>query len=182
MKDKKPPDGSDFDDTESIPIDFATLLTDDISSSGSFYVKGVQTTSLGKLLQALPIPALLIDQAYRIIFANQASGRISPAYEKIVGTRISGLFPNPTQVGDVERVVEEVFSTRKPQVHQALLGIDNNRIWGRVYFRSLRVAEERLILLLIEDLTLENLLIKKHRDELKEESTERRQAEQALRK
>jgi PAS domain S-box-containing protein len=181
MKVKKPSGGSDFNDTESIPIDFTTLLTDDISSSGSFYVKGVQTTSLGKLLQALPTPALLIDQAYRISFANQACGRISPAYEKIVGTQISELLPYPAQVGDVERVVEEVFSTRKPQVHQALLGIENNRIWGRMYFRSLRVAEERLILLLIEDLTLENLLIKKYRDELTEHSTERRQAEQALR-
>jgi PAS domain S-box-containing protein len=180
MKDKKPPDGSDFNDTQSIPIDFTTLLTDDISSSGSFYVKGVQTTSLGKLLQALPIPALLIDQAYRIIFANQACGRTSPACEKIVGTQISELFPNPAKVGDVERVVEEVFSTRKPQVHQALLGIDNNRIWGRMHFRSLRVAEERLILLLIEDLTVENLLMKKYRVELIEQSTERRQAEQAL--
>ena len=181
MKDKKPADGSDFNDTQSIPIDFTTLLTDDISSSGSFYVKGVQTASLGKLLQALPIPALLIDQAYRIIFANQACGRIGPAYDKIVGTQISELFPNPSQVGDVERVVEEVFSTRKPQVHQSLLGIGSNRIWGRMYFRSLRVAEQRLILLLIEDLTVENLLIKKHRDELIQESTERRQAEQSLR-
>ena len=47
MKGKKTTGGGDFEDTQSIPIDFGTLLSEDVSSSGSFYVNEVQTTSLG---------------------------------------------------------------------------------------------------------------------------------------
>lgn len=184
MKGKKTSGRGDFEDTQSIPIDFGKLLSEDVSSSGSFYVNEVQTSSLGKLLQALPIPVLLIDKGYRIIFANQACERISPAYEKLLGANLSALSPNPTAAREIEIVAAEVFSSRKPRVHQALLGIEGRKIWGRTYFRSLRMAEERLILLLIEDLSLEKkqlALSQKHRDELIHEITERKRAESALR-
>ena len=62
---------------------------------GSFYVNEVQTSSLGKLLQALPLPVLLIDKGYRIIFANQACERISPAYEKVLGANLPRCPPIP---------------------------------------------------------------------------------------
>jgi PAS domain-containing protein len=95
MKGKKTSGRGDFEDTQSIPIDFGTFLSEDVSSSGSFYVNEVQTSSLGKLLQALPIPVLLIDKGYRIIFANHACERISPAYEKVLGAIFPSLSPIP---------------------------------------------------------------------------------------
>ncbi|MGO9568049.1 MAG: sigma 54-interacting transcriptional regulator [Desulfomonilaceae bacterium] len=183
MKGKKTSGRGDFEDTQSIPIDFGTLLSEDVSSSGSFYVNEVQSTSLGKLLQALPIPVLLIDKTHRIIFANQACERISPVHEKILGATLSALSPNPAAAQEIQLVVADVFASRKPRVHQALLGIEGSRIWGRIYFRSLRVAEERLVLLLIEDLSLEKrqlAISQKHRDELVHEITERKRAESAL--
>ena len=183
MKAKKPPGPGDFEATQSICIDLATFLTEDVSSSGSFYVHGVQTTSLGRLLQALPIPALLIDGQYRIIFANQASGRISRAYEKVVGKPISTLAADPKTAQEIQQVAEEVLSARKPQIHQAMLGIEKSKIWGRMYFRSLRMAEERLLLLLVEDLSLERkqlALSQRRRDQLVREIAERRSAEKAL--
>ncbi len=183
MKAKKPPGTGDFEGTQSISIDFETLLTEDLSSSGSFYVHGIQTTSLGRLLQALPIPALLIDRRYRIIFANQACARISRAYEKAIGGAISALGADPDTAREIQVIAEEVLSTRKPQIHQAMLGIEKGRIWGRMYFRSLRIAEERLILLLVEDLSLEKTqlaLSQRRRDQLVREIAERKLAEKAL--
>ncbi len=184
MKGKKSSARGDFEDTQSIPIDFGTLLSEDVSSSGSFFVNEVQTSSLGKLLQALPIPVFLIDKACRIIFANHACARISPAYEKVVGANLSTLAPGHTAAREIQLLAEEVFSSRKPRVHQALLAIEGAKIWGRIHFRSLRVAEERLVLLLIEDLSLEKKQLavsQKHRDALLHEITERKRAETALR-
>jgi len=184
MKANKPPSGSDFEDTESISIDFASLFTEEVSHSGSYYVKGVQTTSLGKLLQALPIPALLIDREHRIIFANQASARISPSYEQVLGGTIAALCLDAAKADEIRRIIEEVFSTRKPQVHQALLGIQKNRMWGRMHFRSLRMADARLVIILVEDLTVEKkqlLLSQEHAEELRAEITERKRVERALR-
>ncbi len=74
MGDERPPFTGPFEDTES--IDVASLLTEDVTSSGSFDVSQFGSTSLGKLMQALPIPALLVDRTHRIVFANQASGKI----------------------------------------------------------------------------------------------------------
>ena len=113
MKGKKTSGRGDFEDTQSIAIDFGTLLSEDVSSSGSFRVNEVQTTSLGKLLQALPIPVLLIDKGHRIIFANQACKKISPAYEKVLGANLSDLSPNPTAAREIQLVAAEVFSRQK---------------------------------------------------------------------
>jgi PAS domain S-box-containing protein len=184
MKGKKSSGRGDFEDTQSIPIDFGTLLSEDVSSSGSFYVNEVQTSSLGKLLQALPIPVLLIDKDQRIIFVNQACERISPTFEKMLGTGFSKLVPDRDAAREIHLLAKEVFSSRKPRVHQALMGIEGPTIWGRIYFRPLRVAKERLVLLLIEDLSLEKRQLavsQKHREELIHEVTERKRAETALR-
>jgi PAS domain S-box-containing protein len=185
MKSKKPP-GSvyPFEDTESISVDLKSLFSEETSPSGSFYIKDFHSTLFGRLLQALPIPALLIDQAYRIFFANQACGRISRSYDKIVGESFSSLFPYPDTAVEMQRAAEEVFSSRKPQVRQALLKIEKNRIWGRINFRAVRTAQDRLILLLIEDLSVEKrqiLLSQKYQHELRKEITERKRAEKALR-
>lgn len=184
MKAKKPPDTGSFEDTESIPVDFETLFTEDVSSSGSFYVKGLEKTAFGKLLQALPIPSLLIDPLSRVIFTNQACARLSGSWEKLLGGTLSGLFPDPDTALKIQTVIEEVFSTRKAQVHEALLGIEKDRIWGRMYFRSIRTGKDRWILLLVEDLSLEKrkiLLSEKYQRELKKEIAERKSVEKALR-
>ena len=77
-------------------LDLSSLLTRDLTFSGSFDIRGdIWATTFGKLTQALPLPALLIDQSCNIVVANQACGRISREYEKILDTPFSVLFPDP---------------------------------------------------------------------------------------
>src|SRR5208283_1887358 len=67
-------------------IDLATLFTANISATGSFDIGSeIWTTTFGQLLQALPIPALLIDASCCVLQANQACTKISSAYQKILG-------------------------------------------------------------------------------------------------
>ena len=137
-------------------IDLAALFTANISATGSFDVGSeIWTTTFGKLLQALPIPALLIDASCCVLQANQACAKISPTYQKILGGPFSGLFPGSGVSGGVQSLLEEVFSTRKTRVAQAVLQIEDARIWARMTFRSVRITRERFILALIEDLTSE---------------------------
>jgi len=82
-------------------------------------------------------------------------------------------------------MLEDVFSTRKPQTCNAVLGTAETGIWGRLYFRSVRLDENPLILLIVEDLTLEKkqlLLSQKYQADLKKEMAERKRAEEALEK
>jgi PAS domain S-box-containing protein len=115
----------------------------------------VKDTPFGKLMEALPIPALLIDSTRDVVFANQACEKISPDYKGIEGGPFSSLFPDSKHAAKAEALVEKVFSTRKTQVIEGVLDIEDKKIWARSNLRSLRVDGVGSILVMIEDLTLE---------------------------
>ncbi len=182
MKSKKMPLKAPFEDTES--IDVATLITD-VTSSGSFDVTQFRTTSFSKLLQALPVPALLIDESHRIIFANRACGKINSDPEKLLGLPAPEISHVSRASKKIQSLLKDVFSSRKPQACDAVLGNAETGMWGRLFFRSVRLDKRRLILLIAEDLTLEKkqlLLNQKYQADLQKEVAERKRAEEALEK
>ncbi len=165
-------------------IDLSTLLTEDVTASGSFDIRSdIWATTFGKLTQALPIPALLIDQNHNVIVANQACGRISSEYKKIFNTPFSELFPDPPVAQRVRQLVEKVFSTSEPGVDAGIIEIGAGRMWGRVTMRSIRIMEKKLLLVLVEDLTAKKTQLavrRKLSKELEREIVQRRQRESRL--
>ncbi len=165
-------------------IDLSSLLTEDVTDSGSFDIRSdIWATTFGKLTQALPIPALLIDQSHNIIVANQACSRISSEYGNMLNKPFSGLFPDPSVARRVQLLIEKVFSTRKPGVDDGIVEIGAGRIWGRITVRSIRIMENRLLLVLVEDLTAEKkqlALKRKLNEELEQEIVQRQQHERRL--
>jgi hypothetical protein len=149
----------------------------DVTSSGSFDIRGeIWATTFGKVLQALPIPALLIDQRLLIVAANQACGKLNADSERLQGTSFHSLFPDPTEVKKAEAILKEVFSSRRPRTTEAKLGIGRNPISGRMTFRSIRIMADRFILVLVEDLTTEKKLLrlsKKYQENLEKRVDER---------
>ena len=171
----------DEDDTETIHLN--NLLTEDLTPSGSFQLGKIPATTFGKLLEALPMPAFLIDLSYCVAFANKACRKISADYEGIEGTSFSSLFPELSASKKVGAIVEEVFSTRKFQVSEATLRAGGRKIWARMSFRSLRMGKDRLILALVEDLTSERkrlLLKQRHNAQLSREVAQRKQADEQI--
>ncbi len=171
--------------TRTETIDLESLPVEALTPSGSFDLRAVETTSLGKLLQALPIPAFLVDRRLNIIFANHAGRNIDGEPKEVQGSPFPSLFGNTFVVKMIQSVLERVFSSRKPEVHAAVLQIGNSQLWGRMHFRSLRLKEYRSVLVLVEDLTLEKkqlLLTQKHQEELKKEIIDRTRTEEELRK
>ena len=180
MKDSKTPSGGPLEDTESINV---TSLVSEVTSSASFDVRQFKTTSFSKLLQALPIPALLIEESHRIIFANRACRKIDPDPEKLLGVTVTEISLASGGSRKIQSLLEEVLATRKPQTCEALLGTSKSGMWGRLFFRSVRLEENRLILLVVEDLTLEKkqlLLSQRYQTDLEKEIAERKTAEEAL--
>jgi len=113
-------------------LDLSSLLTRDLTFSGSFDIRGdIWATTFGKLTQALPLPAFLIDQNCNIVVANQACGRISREYEKILDKPFSGLFPDPPTARKIQALTEEVFANRKPKIGEGVMEIGKGKIWGR---------------------------------------------------
>jgi diguanylate cyclase (GGDEF)-like protein/PAS domain S-box-containing protein len=152
-------------------IDLNTLYARDFTQSGSFDLRQVEATSLGELLEALPIATLLVDVSGTIIFANRALEKVTPSYREVVGTGFVSLFPGPAIAKKARAVLNKVVQTRKPQFAQGPMRIHRSYLWGRMYFRSIRFGDERSVMVLIEDLSLERKqvqLTERHAQELRE--------------
>jgi len=146
-------------------IDLTTIQTEAMTRSGSFRVGALQGAGFYQLLHALPIPAMLVDKSYSVIFANEACDKVNIDSNEISGGPFFSLFPHPRNALAVQAMMTKVFGERKRQVCEGLVQVRGKKIWGRIHFRSLRLDRERTILVLIEDLTLEKkqlFMTKKH--------------------
>ena len=181
------PDFDFSDDTHTCPhqlsgtglstetIDLSGLFTQEMYSSGTFDLSSVGSTTLGRLLDALPMPAILVDQQNCVEFPNQSFCKIGPAYDAIRGVPFVNFLPQPSDT-DRARVLADkalallkgVFTTRKPRVAEAILEIHQNRIWARLHLRAVRISSERYVLVLIEDLTHEKRQIELSRRQERE--------------
>lgn len=140
-------------------IDISSLFESDVHLTGSFDLRSIGSTSFGKLLNALPIPALVIDQWHHLVFVNQACERISVRAD-MVGQRFEQLLPSPSAADRAQILADKIgllferaFETRKPQTAEAILQLGEHRLWSRLHLRSVRMASQRHVLVIIEDLT-----------------------------
>ncbi len=148
--------------TSTETIDLSSLLSQDVYASGTFDLSSVGSTSFGRLLDALPVPAIVIDHWHHVGFTNRSCTKLSPGYKRMCGVPFLDFLPRPA---DAQRaraltdktiaLLEKVFETRKPQVAETILEIHQNRIWARLHLRAVRIASDRHLLVLIEDLTNE---------------------------
>jgi hypothetical protein len=143
-------------------IDLKGLFSPELSASGVYDLRSIGATALGKLLEAIPVPIMLIDKWFFVAFANKAFSKISDDYKDIQGARFIDVLPTP---GDEQRarlltektmaLLERVFADRKPAHAEAILEIGDSRIWARLHLRSIRVNSDRHIMVIIEDVTAE---------------------------
>ncbi|HMK35626.1 MAG TPA: ATP-binding protein [Desulfomonilaceae bacterium] len=136
-------------------LDLNNMLSNAVSDSGSFDLRWIRQAAFGKLLDVMPVPALLVDEKYRITFANTACGFFSNRYSELNDATFSSLFNGKDQFAKAETVLERVFLERKPQVLEGSFRFVNTWSWGRMHVRAVRVRERKLAMVLVEDLTAE---------------------------
>jgi two-component system, cell cycle sensor histidine kinase and response regulator CckA len=162
------PEGEDLP-TET--LDLSCLLTDNVTLTGSFDLRSVHARSLTRLLDSLPMPALLVDQDRKIVFSNECWGRTLGQFEKLRGHLFEHLFPDPNQAALVQALFQQCFQDRKPRIRKLALVSGGKQIWGRMHLRSVRLVNVRYILVLYEDLTAEReqlALVTRHAEALRE--------------
>ncbi len=174
------------DYTESIRV--TDSVPDIATRTASFQVTELRIAPFYSLLNALPIGAMLVDQTYSVIFANESPETVHVNRLVMQGGPFFALIPHHQDALAVQKIIDKVFSLRKPQVCESLLQLDGRRMWGRMHFRSLRFGQARLILVLIEDITAEKRqisltqqhgeMLRNARDQL-EKAVEQRTAELA---
>jgi hypothetical protein len=120
----------------------------------------IKGSALGMLLDAMPVPVLVIDGWYSVVFANEACETLSANGKGLRYMPLTQLVPTG---GDPERTIrlnarlvsllEQVMAGGKPRKAKAILEINEKRIWARLHLRSIRLASQRYILLVVEDVT-----------------------------
>lgn len=165
-------------------LDLTSLFHAHVTVSGSFDIGGeIWSTTFGKVIQAMPIPSLLVDQQYKVTAANEACGRMSRDYKSIIGSPFLSMFAGPFGARKVQTLVDDIFADRKPRMEEAVLKIGRATMLGRMTLRSIRIAKERFLLVLIEDLTAEKLQLlvnQKQEELLRREILERQLIQNAL--
>ena len=166
-------------------IDVNPFLSRELEESSSFNlteiigVTGIINSSLGKFLNAIPVPVLVIDSADSVIFANKAYEKLNAESDSIVGRGFSNLFHGGAQWSKVQEMIRTVLSLRTQQIAQLVLSRRGGRMWCRLCMKPIRIGDDRFVLVVIEDKTAEMkqiLLTKKNEEEL-EKRVQRRTAE-----
>lgn len=139
------------------------------SSSGNSILEKSVAQSLVRLLDVLPVAALLVDQSHCIVFANKACEKIKIHHREIRGEPFSSLFGDREEALKAQLVMQDAFVNGTRLVSVVSIGPEAEAILTRMHFRSVRVRTHRLVLVLVEDLSAEKrqlLLRKKHEEEL----------------
>ncbi len=136
-------------------IDLEGIFTRDVTTSGSFDFRKIKNVTFGKLLEAMPIPTLLIDAGHSIVFANGAATSMANGDVSLAGRSFASLFPDPADSKQALSEVNRIFSQRKNGLFEALVEINERPFWCRLNLRSIRFKDSRLALSLVEDLTAE---------------------------
>lgn len=151
-------------------IDLTSMYARELDDSSPVDLNNVERSSVGKLLNALPIPVFLIDSRHTVIFFNEALETLGLESIRLTGRPLTALFSLDDQKEHVGKLLEKVFLTRESQVIEASLGPLEKGIWARVHILSLRISNQMRALVLLENLTLEKkqlLLTRKHSEELR---------------
>ncbi len=143
-------------------IDLNSLYNENMAAAGTFNLSGIESTSLGKLLHVLPVPAMVVDSWYSVVFANQACTKLGAGFKTGECSSFPDLlsFPEDPDLARNLRnralaLLERAFLTRKPEVAEAILEVDVVRVWARLHLRSVKIASKRYVLVIIEDVTAE---------------------------
>ncbi len=129
--------------------------SENVTESGSFDLRRTTLDAYGRLMDAMPIPVLLIDISGRIQFANSAFLDVSGDLSGICGGSFYSMFADAAATRHAERLLQDVVIQRKPQFWEGILLVGGNEIWSRMHLRSIRFGNERSIMIVIQDLTTE---------------------------
>ncbi|MFZ5867195.1 MAG: PAS domain-containing protein [Thermodesulfobacteriota bacterium] len=145
-------------------IDFDRPSKKESEDAACFDPRGIGSTPMGMLLDALPLSVMVVDQLHHVIFANEFCRNLNPSPDYFRGRRFVDLFLAPKDTDQAAilahravTLMERVWEERRPQVAEAILRFEKKRIWCRIHLRSVKVCSSRYALVMIEDLTWERI-------------------------
>lgn len=111
-------------------------------------------SSLGRFMDLLPVPIVLVDRSNKIRFMNSATAAICGDYSGIVGQDISRLFPRQSDYQDVKAFLENMTCCGHAQIREGEMQILSTKVNCRIFLSSTTVEGEEFTMLAVEDCAL----------------------------
>jgi PAS domain S-box-containing protein len=143
--------------------------------SGKLDEQGVGAIRLCQALQTLPIPALLLDAAGRIVFANREWAQINFEYEELPTKPHSEMDCEQDLTRNRQSGIEEALSMVRPQTGEIVVGVDETNICSHPVFQWVRMDDKPSTLLILKDLSHQEkrrIASQRCQEELKERRAE----------
>jgi hypothetical protein len=134
------------------------LCEESLTATRSFDFSRFWLSSIVDLLQVIPTPALLVDRFCSVVFANESCAKPGADLGPIEGWSLPGLLINESDCLKVYEAVSDVFDSGKSQVIEAVLRATGEIISCRMRFGLVGLNEEKLALVLIEEVRAEREL------------------------
>ena len=131
-------------------VEAESVFSSNVTDSGSFDIR-MQMKQFGRLLNSFPIPCLLVDEGYRIALANECCYVLGSTPERFTGAPLLNFFPVDNQI--VQSFFEQVFIQRKGIIFGGAMQVENRKIFVKICLRSIRSGVQRLVLVVVEDVT-----------------------------
>ena len=129
-----------------------SIFTTNVSTSGSFDLR-MGVTSLGLLLDSLPIFCFLVDRTHHVVFANDGSRMLEENREGLIGRSFLSFFPDDAD--RVKSLMGNAYRRRTVILFRSVVQVGNRRLFGVVCLRSIRAGANRFLLVTLQDLTQE---------------------------
>jgi PAS domain-containing protein len=143
-----------------------TLPTNTFPTAG-FDLSGVGRASLLEVLDALPLPVILVDRDYTIVFCNEACATICADYRRLEGRPFTDLAPRPLDedrarlfAETAKALLTRAFTTGVSQSTEGVLEIDRAKLLVRYNLRSIVVEGDIRLLVLINNITSQKARLK----------------------
>ncbi len=140
-------------------IDLNKLFGVGLTESGCYDLRKTSLETISQLLEAMPVPSVLVDGLYCLAYVNTAFLQLSGSYVNPGSLEFTSLFSSPAEADHGRNLLQKSFKADAPLVWESVFHIFKTRIWGRIHFRRLRVGSERIILIQIENLTAQKQLL-----------------------
>lgn len=131
------------------------LAAEKLARSDKVSLTRIDSTSVGRLLNALSLPIMLVDRSLRIVFANQACGQNRLDRKEIVGRSANAMFRGKGSAQRFGSLLEGVFATRKPLVALVPVRVGTEDTEARLHVHAVRFGRKRLLLVIVEKLTID---------------------------
>lgn len=136
-----------------------TTFADQVDNLNEYMSGDYEPDLINDMMEAIPVPVLLVDSQKKIRFANQAAPSLLGSDRVLLENGISSLFPYEEENLLVDSLVNQAFAEKRQVSREGFLRTSGPMKWGRIHVRPTTLDGMEMATVVIENLTAEREIL-----------------------